>query len=445
MTADSAEKASRETWASAVKTSARFPIVIGILILLVFGGGFGVWAALSPLSGAAVAPGIVAASGQNLVIQHFEGGIVDKILVREGDAVKENQSLIILDKTSAEATRNRLSKLLIALEARSARLIAERDGKDKFIFSEELKKKAAAEKMETDLEEQRREFTKRLARHRSEQLILNQRIEALKEQIEGLESQKKATARQLEVVQDDLKRKEKLLKRGLTQRSQVTLLQRNEADLLGRLGGYTSEIGRTRTAIVEAIEQKEQLRAKRAETAVTMLNQIHREIADAGEQFNAALSVLKRVVIRAPSAGIVVSLKKNARGSVVAPGEPLIELLPTGSELIVEARVSPLDKDVITVGQPAILRFSSLNQRTTPEVDATVTYVSADRIVDPATREPYFTARLKISENLPGALDRSKIFPGMPVETYIKTGDRTFFEYLVRPIKDSFNKAFLEQ
>jgi HlyD family secretion protein len=225
----------------------------------------------------------------------------------------------------------------------------------------------------------------------------------------------------------------------------VTLLQRNEANLLGTLGRYTSEIGRSRTATVEAAEQKEQIRAQRAETAVTALNQIRRDIADANEQLRAATAVLKRIVIRAPAAGIIISLKKNTPGSVVGAGETIVELLPTTSELIVEARISPLDVDVVSVGQPANLRFSALNQRTTPEVPAIVSYLSADRLIDPATREPYYTARLKISENLPDSIDRSDIFPGMPVETYIKTGDRTFVEYIARPILDSFSRAFREQ
>jgi len=432
-------------WAEKVNTSIRVPVLIGLSVLFVFVGGFTIWAAQAPLSGAAVAPGIVAASGQNQIIQHFEGGIIKDILVREGDKVKIGQPLLRLDKTAAEATRNRLSKLLFALDARAARLEAERDGKTGFTFSDQLIKRAKKENLLKDLDEQQREFAKREARNASEQSILDQRIAALNEQIEGYKVQKLATNKQLDVVVDDLKRKQKLLKRGLTQRSQVTLLQRNEADLMGRVGGYTAELGRARTVIIEAIEQQTQLRAQQAETAVTALNQVRREIADAQEQLRAAVAVLDRIVIRSPSNGIVVALKKNTKGSVVQPGEDILELLPTSSELIVEVRVSPLDVDVVRIGQEASLRFSALNQRTTPEVSASVIYISADRLIDPVSQESYYTARLKISENLPEAIDQNKIFPGMPVETYIKTGDRTFFQYLARPILDSFSRAFREE
>lgn len=436
---------SDDNWAERVETSIKTPAMFGVGVLTVFVGGFILWASIAPLSGAAVASGFVSASGQNQIIQHLEGGIVDEILVREGDRVTSGQALLRLDKTSAEATRNRLAKLLFALDARTARLQAERDGQKTFAFPAELIEQANTINLQDDLAEQQREFTKRLARHRSEQNILDQRIAALNEQIEGFKAQKSAVNQQLKVVQSDLKRKRKLLKRGLTQRSQVTLLQRNEAELMGRAGGFTAELGRARTAIIEAREQQEQLRAQQAETAVTTLNQLRREKADAREQYYAAVNILERVVIRAPSDGIVVTLKKNTRGSVVRAGEDILELLPTTNELIVEARISPLDIDVVSMGQSASLRFSALNQRTTPEVPATVIYISADRLIDPASQEPFYTARLKISESLPDTIDRSKIFPGMPVETYIKTGDRTFLEYVSRPIIDSFSRAFREE
>jgi HlyD family type I secretion membrane fusion protein len=135
----------------------------------------------------------------------------------------------------------------------------------------------------------------------------------------------------------------------------------------------------------------------------------------------------------------------NSRGSVVKPGDTLLELLPTATNLVIEARVSPQDVDVITVGQEARLRFSALNTRTTPTVDATVTYLSADRLVDQEGEQPYYTARLRITDALPPEITKEQIYPGMPVETYIKTSERTFFEYLTKPILDSFNRAFREE
>ena len=432
-------------WASEVNTSVKIPTIVGVAILTVFVGGFSIWAAFAPLSGAVVAPGVVAAAGQNQIIQHFEGGIVDRILVKEGDHVVAGQALLELDKTAAEAFKNRLLKRLIALNARAVRLETERDAKTEFEFPASLVELAQAENLTKDLGEQKREFLKRLNRNLAEQSIIDQQIAAFNQQIEGYKAQKLAAERQLEVVEKELKRKRKLLKRGLTQRSQVTLLERNEADLLGRIGGYTAELGRAKSTIVEANEKKQQLRAQKAETAVAELNTVRREIADIEEQLRAAVAVLKRIVIRAPNDGVVVSLKKNTPGSVIRAGDDIAEILPTSNALIVEARVSPLDADVISVGQKANLRFSALNQRTTPEVLASVIYFSADRLVDQATQESYYAARLEISDDLPPTLDRSKIFPGMPVETYIKTGDRTFFEYVTRPIMDSFNRAFKEE
>ncbi len=437
--------AKERSWAAHVNTSSKAAIVFGLFVLATFVGGFVLWATMAPLSGAAVASGVVAASGQNQIIQHFEGGIIEKILVKEGDRVKADQPLIALDRTAAMARRNRLSKLMIALKARIGRLEAERDEASGIAFSDQLIEEANRENQQADLQEQKSEFHKRLARNAAEQSILDQRIAALNQQIDGFKAQKMATQRQLEVVRADLERKRKLLKKGLTQRSQVTLLERSEAELGGRIGGYTAELGRAGAAIVEAGEQQTKLRAQKAETAAASLNQVRRELADAREQLRAAIDVLNRVIIRAPGDGIVVALMKNTPGSVVRAGEDIVELLPTSSELIVEARISPLDVDVVSVGQQASLRFSALNQRTTPEVMANVIYISADRLVDAATRESYYNARLKIADDLPAEISQANIFPGMPVETYIKTGDRTFLEYVARPILDSFSRAFREE
>ncbi|MEE9375433.1 MAG: HlyD family efflux transporter periplasmic adaptor subunit, partial [Rhizobiaceae bacterium] len=174
------------------------------------------------------------------------------------------------------------------------------------------------------------------------------------------------------------------------------------------------------------------------------LNEGRTRAAEVEELIRSAENVLSRVVVRAPEDGIVININKNTIGSVVRPGEDLIVLLPKGGELIVEARLSVRDIDVIAIGQSASLRFSALNTRTTPEVPGVVNYISADRQIDPLTREVYYTARLKIAKVLPDTIRRDQIFPGMPVETYFQTGERTFLEYLTKPLTDSFSRAFRE-
>ncbi|MEL6947943.1 MAG: HlyD family type I secretion periplasmic adaptor subunit, partial [Pseudomonadota bacterium] len=395
-------------------------------------------------AGAAIAPGVIAVSGQNQNIQHLEGGVVDSLLVKEGDRVSQGQVLLRLDPTQAKSNRDRLKKALIAAQLQASRLKAERDG-EPLSFDPKLVAAAAAEGMAGSLQEQRNEFDKRKARFRTETRILDQQVLAAEDQIRGLQAQVQATRDQIAVLSEEIDMKQRLLDQQLTNRSQVLRLRRQKSELEGRAGELTANLGRARTSIIEARQRQARLAAEGAEKAVTALNETRRMIADVTEQIRSAENVLRRVVIRSPSDGVVVRIHKNTTGSVVRPGEDLLELLPTGGELIVEARLNPLDVDVVRVGQTASLRFSALNTRTTPEVPAVVRYVSADRLTDPKTNEPYYSARLEIAQNLPDAISREQIFPGMPVETYIETGDRTFFEYLGKPLTDSFNRAFREE
>jgi HlyD family secretion protein len=431
-------------WAGKVKTSIAKPAIFGVTVIGLFVFGFGSWAANAPLSGAAIAPGVIAASGQNLKVQHFEGGIIKEILVKEGDKVSKGQALLKIDPTLAESNRNRFVKSLVASQARAERLLAERDNAE-FVISDELRKLATENGLENDLREQTSEFNKRRERYLTDARILDQQIAALEEQIGGFNSQVKSTEEQIAVLSDEIKVKRGLLKRQLTNRSEVLRLERNRSELQGRIGGLLASIGEAKSSIIGAKQRQSRLQTERAETAVTALNDVRRQIADTQEQIANAEAIMNRVVVRAPSDGVVVNLSKNTPGSVVRQGEDLVVLLPTGGELIVEARLNPQDIDVVTVGQSANLRFSSLNTRITPEVPATVSYVSADRLVDPSNNEPYYTARLKISDKLPEGLSTEQIFPGMPVETYIETGDRTFFEYIAKPLTDSFERAFKEE
>ncbi|SJZ85192.1 HlyD family type I secretion periplasmic adaptor subunit [Consotaella salsifontis] len=431
-------------WATKVRTGIGPFAAVGFVATGVFVGSFGVWAALAPLAGAAVAPGVVAAAGRNQQVQHLEGGIVRQILVREGERIKANEPLFVLDATSAQASRNRLQKHQIGLAGKILRLIAERDGLRQLAFPPTLIQKARKEGVEDLLTEQEREFVARLSRHQQEQTIMQQRINSLHDQIDGMSAQDVAIEQQLKLVRDEAARKESLLAKGLTNRSEYTALLRSEADLVGQSGQTISSILSAKAQLTEAEEQLTRLGTQRVETALTQLNEAREQAADVDEQLRAAEDILERLVVRAPSDGIVISMKVNTEGSVVSPGQGLLELLPTNDDLLVEAHVPPKDIDLVSVGQPARLRFSALNTRTTPTAQAVVTYVSADRLVDEKSGQPFYTARLKIADALPAGLDADRIYPGMPVEAYIATGERTFLEYLVKPIADSFSRAFRE-
>lgn len=432
-------------WRERVATRTGRIAAAGYLTIVAFVGGFGFWAATAPLAGAAIAPGIVAAAGQNINIQHLEGGIIREVRLREGERVRAGEPVIVLDSTVAEAQLNRLVKQMVALQAKGWRLEAERDGAENFSMPDSFS--APGNKMEhlAIVSEQQKEFAARLARYRAELEILAQRVTALKEAIEGLNAQKKAGVDQLAIVREEVNRKKELLEKGLTNRSEYTALLRSEAELIGQVGALQSQIASSATQIVEARQQTERLTTTRVEQAVGELNTVRASIADLEEQVRAAQSVLERTVIRAPADGIIVKTVYTAPGSVIRAGEPVIQMLPTTRELIIEAQVRPQDIDLLRIGQEASMLFSALNTRTTPQVPGTVFYISADRLIDETNGLPYYTARLKITENLPPSISADQIYPGMPVETFIRTGERTFVEYLLQPLADSFSRAFREE
>ncbi|MGJ8573379.1 MAG: HlyD family type I secretion periplasmic adaptor subunit [Hoeflea sp.] len=413
----------------------------GYLAISLLIGTFGVWAALAPISGAALAPGVIAAAGRNIMIQHLEGGIIQEILVTEGERVTVGQALVILDSTDAETLLNRLTTQMLTNQAMMARLTAERDGalsmagpSDVGVLGEEA----------TDIfEEQNKEFRARLSRYTSEREILYQRVAALQDARGGLTSQEEAIAEQLSIVSDELAAKKTLVDQGLTNRFEYTQILRNRADLVGQRGVVASEVATAITQRIEALEQLERLATQRVEEAVTRLNEVRTSLADIEDQLIAARRVLERTVISAPVDGIVVSSVYNSPGSVVGPGGEMMEILPTTKKVIVEARLNPQDIDIVKIGQSARLRLSALNMRLTPEVAGKVIHLSADRLVDEVTQEPYYRARIGITDDLPASVTVEQLYPGMPVETFIETGERTFFEYLARPILDSLNRAFV--
>ncbi|TPM19935.1 HlyD family type I secretion periplasmic adaptor subunit [Mesorhizobium sp. B2-3-5] len=406
---------------------------------------FGFWATFAPLAGAMIAPGVVAAAGQNVMIQHLEGGVVSSIKVREGDRVTRGQALIVLDPTLAQSQLNRVLKQWVAQKAEIARLEAERDGLTTIALPDDLRTYASNPEFSDVFGEQKKEFQARLARYAAERQILQQRVEALQDAIGGLKAQKTAADSQLVIVTDETTRKKKLLERGLTNRSEYTDLLRSSADLVGQAGSLEAQIASSATQTIEARQQIERLTTSRVEDAVTELNKARAQVADLGEQISAARSVLERTTVRAPVDGIIVRSVYNSEGSVIRPGEVAMELLPTTNDLIVEAKIKPEDIDSIRVGQDANMMFTALNARTTPKVAGKVFYISADRLITPSTGLPYYTVRLKMAAQLPPQIKPEQIYPGMPVETFISTGERTFLAYLTRPLVDSFQRAFRER
>lgn len=416
--------------------------LVGYATMALFVIAFGGWATLAPIAGATIAPGVIAAAGQNVSIQHFEGGIVEDVVAHEGDHVSKGDVLLVLDDTAAQVQLNRLLEQVIASEAQIARLEAERDGAAALAIPADFENLPSPLDPKREFYEQKKQFLARKARYDSQKQILVQRHKSLQDALNGLQAQQLAIERQLAILDGEASIQRQLLGKGLTTRNQLMGLERSIADLTGQSGALTAQIASMVSQIGEAMAQIEQLTTSRVEEAVADLNTTRVAVADLREQVRAARYVLARTIVRAPTDGIVVQSIHNSQGSVVRPGEMVIELLPTTNELIVEARIQPQEIDSVKLDQTAEMALTALNTRVTPKLRGKVFYVSADHLTTPDTGQAYYAVRLKIDQDLPPEIKTDQIYPGMPVQAFISTGTRSFVDYLLRPILDSMDLAF---
>lgn len=417
----------------------------GYAIVALLAGSFGYWAYTAPLAGAVIAPGAVAAAGRNILLQHLDGGVVRELLVDEGSMVTAGQPLMILDTTEPLTLLNRLRNQAASQRMHMLRLEAERDSLERLEAPASLAGDPDESALRMFFAEQKKEFDVRLARFEAEREILRQRVVVNQEAVKSLESQQKSLDRQLGLIREEMAIKSTLLEKGLTYRNEYTALVRSEADLIGEIGSIEAQLAASRSRIIEAMVDVEKHITMRVQEAVAQLNEVRTSAIDIQQQIGAAEVTLERTTLRAPVDGIVVSAVYNTVGSVLSPGEKVLEILPTLPKLIVEARISTRDIRRVHVGQQARLRLTALNQRLTPEVGGTVVHVSADRLFDQIAREYYYIVRLVIDDDLPPSVSREDLLPGMPVDAMVVSDSRTFLEYLAKPVVDSFHRAFTEQ
>lgn len=433
------------SWHSKLELSNRTQTIAGAAVIALTLGVGVIWGSVAPISGAAIAPGIIVATGQNKTVQHLEGGIIEEITVREGETVTAGQTLIRLSETAALANLTRMSGQYDALRAIEARYLAERDDVDTIKFPAEMLARKSDPALADVLDGQQREFTARRNSLNSQISVLDKQMDATREQIIGLEAQVEAADQQMALVQEELKDTKGLYDQGLAQKSRVLSLQRAAAELLGNKGQLIAQIAQARQSISETENRILSTRQAWIEKAVSELRDVQIQVADYAERLKAAQDVATRIQIMAPVAGVVVKLHYNTIGGVIAPGQPIVDILPA-SALEIEARVNPQDIKRVFAGSPANLRFPALRERTTPVVPGVVEFVSADRLTDPRTGEPYYTARIKVSDKLDedAKAAAARLVPGMPAEVYVETGDRTFFQYLLSPVTDILAHSFRE-
>jgi HlyD family type I secretion membrane fusion protein len=434
-----------KSWHSKLQLSNRKQTVIGTTVILLTLGVGVVWGSIAPISGAAIAPGIIVATGQNKTVQHLEGGIIDEILVREGETLQAGQTIIRLNQTAALANLTRMATQYDALRAIDARYLAERDGKDTIRFPADMLERKNDPATAEVLDGQEREFAARRAALTSQLAVLEKQIAATSEQITGLEAQVDAANRQMGLVQEELKDTQGLYDQGLAQKSRVLSLERAAAELLGNKGQLIAQIAQARQTIAETESRILGTRQAWMEKAVAEMRDVQIQVADFAERLKAAQDVATRIQIKAPVAGVVVKIHYNTLGGVIASGQPIVDILPA-SALEIQARVNPQDIKRVFAGSKANLRFPALRERTTPVMPGIVEFVSADRLTDPRTGEPYYTARIKVSDTLDAEekIIAARLLPGMPAEVYVETGARTFFQYLLSPVTDILAHSFRE-
>ena len=434
-----------ESWHQDVPLSIRPQASLGgIIIAATLGVGL-IWAAFAPIDGAAIAPGQVIATGQNKTIQHLEGGIIESILVHEGDRVEADAPLIRLSETAALANLTRISGQLDALRVIEARYMAEREGLTEIKLPADLQARLNETIIKDLLEGQQREFAARRTSLQSQLDVMQKQIAATQEQIIGLDAQRKATISQIGLIGEELKDTRSLFKQGLAQKTRVLALERNSAELMGTKGAFIAQIQQAKQAIAETEGRMLATREAWMEKAMAELRDVQIQVADFQERYKAAKDVATRLDIRTPVAGTVVKLHYTTEGGVIPPSQVVADILPIAA-LEVEARINPQDINRVQAGRTANVRLPALRSRLTPTIPATVEFISADRLSDPRTGEGYYTARLKLAKELNEleATAAAQLLPGMPAEVHVETGERTFLEYLFSPIDDILMHAFRE-
>jgi HlyD family secretion protein len=432
--------------ASSLMHELRRPVRAGVLVIVLFFGGIGWWAASAPLAGAAIAPGVISPDGSRRVVQHLEGGIIREILVSDGSRVRAGDPLIVLEDVQARAGFDALEARFHTLAATQARLLAEQSAAGSVSFPPWLIEVTSNDPTALEaMVAQRALFDTRAKALEDRKDILRRRMEQLREEIAGLEAQIVADSRQIVLIDEEIQDVEQLYRKGLERKSRLLALQRARADIHGNRAERRARIARAQQAIGETELQIIAQDTAQLEAVNEEASQIQFELAEIEQRLAASRDVLQRTLITAPVDGTVVALRFRTAGGVVRPGEPVLEIVPDNEELLIDARLSPMDIDVVRAGLPARVVLPAFQQRHMPQIEGRVRQVSPDAIADAQTGQRFFAVRVEIDRDRLAALAPAlELTPGMPAEVYITTGERTALDYLLGPLYDSLRRAWRE-
>jgi HlyD family secretion protein len=427
------------------RASIRRHVIVGTAVVVFLAFGVGGWASTAEISGALIAPGSLVVDSNVKKVQHPTGGVVGELHVHDGDRVKAGDLLIRLDETVTRANLAIVTKGLTELYARKARLGAERDGADTVPLPKELAERASDPDVQEAMGSERKLFELRRKARLGQKDQLQQRIAQLKEQITGLTAQQDAKSKEMSLIDQELAGVRDLWAKNLVQLSRLTSLEREDARLQGERGQLIAAAAEAKGKIVETELQILQVDQEFTSDVAKELRETDSKIGEYVERKVTAEDQLRRTEIRAPQDGVVFQTTANTVGGVVAAGDPIMLIVPESDTLMVEVKVEPKDIDQLQFGQPVVLRFSAFNMRTTPELNGTVVRIAADTSTDQRTGQSYYLVRIAMTAEEISRLGDVKLTPGMPVEAFIQTGERTMLSYLVKPLHDQLKRAFREK
>lgn len=425
---------------------ARKPIIIGLWATLLLFGSFFIWSVTAQIYSTAIASGKVVLDSNKKIIQHLEGGIIEKIFVVNGDVVKKGDKLIRLSEASAKANQQLLNKQLFALKAAKLRLTAQRDNQKTLSFA------SLSQEYKDDLEfikilDGERELFETRRKSLNERIdILNQKKGQLKNEIKGLKSQEVAVGSRIGMLGEESIALEQLYKDRIISRSRYFEIKKQKAELDGNQGQYQANISKVSQEINETELEITNIATEKLNETLKELQEVQTKIADLEERTRASSDVLTRTIITAPTSGIVNNLKYHTNGGVISAGAEILEIIPQDDKLIVEVKVNPQDIDIVHIGLESKIRLSAYRTKLVPLLKGEVINLSADSFEDQQSGTSFFIARIQINGDELQKLKQSvKLYPGMPVEGYIITGSRTFLQYLLDPITVSMQRAFREE
>ncbi|CEK10326.1 HlyD family type I secretion periplasmic adaptor subunit [Legionella hackeliae] len=427
------------------KPVIRNAIIAGSTLLIVFVGGFFLWSLLFPLDSAAVAEGKFVVQFEHKTVQHMEGGIIEKIFINEGSVVKANTPLIKLQDTQAKTSLQLLQVQMWEGLAAEARIYSELNNDPKVVFPNELLKQKNNPDVQKIINGQERLFTAGVNTYEGQTKVLNQRIDQLHKEISSLQAQVQSETEQIKLIDEEIEAVAYLEAKKLIDRPRLLALKREEARLNGNRGEHLGLIAKAHQAIGETKSQMYTLMETRRKDLLEELRTTQQKLADVLEKSKAAEDVLRRTLIVAPSAGTVIGLKKHTVGGVITPGQEVLDIIPSGDQLIIEAEINPIDINIVRPGLKAKVHLTAYKQRNTPTLEGTVLSISADIFEDEATKKKFYKARITLDKNELARFPQIQLYPGMPVQVMIITEKRTAFDYLITPLEDSFRQAFHEE